>query len=128
MGAPKVAAVVQPADDLREIRRLQPLIHAATLTASNLRRTSAESLAADEHLDALLGELAIVQERVYGRPPIGWMDIVERAELAVTWCSDNYQASGIRDLGATAEPDKRAMSQLVDAVLTVAEGGPGTAC
>ena len=52
---------------------------------------------------------------------MGWMAIVERAELAATWCSDNYQASGIRDLGQTAERAKRAMSQLVDAVLTVAE-------
>ena len=114
--------VVQPSDDLREIRRLQPLIHAATVTAGNVRRGTTASTAADEHLDALLSELAVVQERAYGRPPKGWMDIVERAELAVTWCSDNYHASGIRDLAATAEPYKRAMSQLVDAVLTVAEG------
>ena len=113
---------VQPSDDLREIRRLQPLIHAATVTASTSRRVTSASDAADAHLDGLLSELAVVQERVYGRPPVGWMDIVERAELAVTWCSDNYQASGIRDLAVTAEPDKRAMSQLVDAVLTVAEG------
>ena len=114
--------VVQPSEDLREIRRLQPLIHQATVTAGNARRVTSASEAADEHLDGLLSQLAVVQERVYGRPPMGWMDIVERAELAVTWCSDNYQASGIRDLAATSEPDKRAMSQLVDAVLTVAEG------
>ena len=78
--------IMQPSDDLREIRRLQPLIHAATVTASNSRRATSASEAADTHLDGLLSELAVVQERVYGRPPVCWMDIVERAELAVAWC------------------------------------------
>lgn len=56
-----------------------------------------------------------MQERFYARPPLGWMEIVERAEFALAWCSDTCALSGIRDLAATAEPDLRAMAQLVDA-------------
>ena len=63
--------VVQPSDDLREIRGRQPLIHAATVTAGNARRATSASEAADEHLDGLLSQLAVVQERVYGRRPWG---------------------------------------------------------
>jgi hypothetical protein len=122
MAVPNQAAVVEPSADLREIRRLQPLIYEASTRANKFRPGSIEHAAAGEKMDDLLHQLGRIGDRVYAKPATGWMEIVERAELAVTWCSDNYQASGIRDLAGTAEPDKRAMAHLVDAVLTVAEG------